>query len=330
MEEDKYGTMKDPMMDILDSLAACFLHNPATRSSTLDPGFKHRLNLCRAWGIETDCGLRILDIGCGQGESSIVLAQLVGPERGGHVIGVDPAPPTYGAPYTLQDSQAFALNSALGNRITFVCSTMPALLASVCQESVDAPSPSPSASSTPFDVAIFCHSLWYFPDRDTVAQQFAALAAARVPRVCLAEYTCHAGSPEQQPHELAARAQILFHRLKSETATSGVSDANVRGALEPSELVTIAQNSGWRVRGSGIISTPPDMRDGFWETQIATSSSFQDRVRFESLAKEHEDEVLAYVPRIKDVVDRLENQGKSLATMDVFWAVMELEKELPY
>lgn len=310
-------------MPILDALSTCVLHNPATRSMNVDPGFKHRLNLCRAWGIDTDCGLRILDIGCGQGESSVVFAQLVGPR--GHVAGIDPAPPTYGAPYTLQDSQAFILDSVLGDRITFVHGTAPDFLASQAWRVREDAGASDAQFDPPFDAAIFCHSLWYLPDRDAVSEQFAALAAAGVSRVYFAEYTLQAGSLDQELHELAARTQILFHRLKSPQQDLRNDDANVRGALEPTELLAIAQSVGWKVRDSGIISPPRDMRDGHWETQTVLSPLFRDRVVSESLAKEHEDKILTYVPRINETVDKLKNGGKSLAAMDVFWAVMDLD-----
>ena len=56
------------------------------------PGLQHRLNLVKFWGITP--GSRVLEIGCGQGDCTTMLADAVGPD--GHVDAVDPGPPDYG------------------------------------------------------------------------------------------------------------------------------------------------------------------------------------------------------------------------------------------
>lgn len=53
---------------------------------------QHRIALVSKWEIPV--GARVLEIGCGQGDCTIVLAAAVGPT--GHVTAVDPAPLTYG------------------------------------------------------------------------------------------------------------------------------------------------------------------------------------------------------------------------------------------
>ena len=52
----------------------------------------HRLDLVSFWGITP--GSRVLEIGCGQGDCTIVLADAVG--ESGHVNAVDPGAPDYG------------------------------------------------------------------------------------------------------------------------------------------------------------------------------------------------------------------------------------------
>ena len=55
-------------------------------------GLDHRINLIKFWGITP--GSRVLEIGCGQGDCTTVLADAVGPD--GLVDAVDPGAPDYG------------------------------------------------------------------------------------------------------------------------------------------------------------------------------------------------------------------------------------------
>jgi predicted methyltransferase len=54
----------------------------------------HRQNLVKLWKIPR--GAKVLEIGCGQGDFTVPLADAVGPT--GHVIATDPMPPDYGTP----------------------------------------------------------------------------------------------------------------------------------------------------------------------------------------------------------------------------------------
>src|SRR3954467_5000592 len=75
----------------------------------------YRCRLVEAWGIPE--GARILEIGCGQGDMTVVLADVVG--ECGHITGADYAPLTYGAPVNVGDSSAHLLAGPLGSRMTF-------------------------------------------------------------------------------------------------------------------------------------------------------------------------------------------------------------------
>lgn len=54
---------------------------------------QHRQQVTKAWGIPP--GSSILEIGCGQGDFTVVLADAVG--AAGRVVAVDPAPPDWGS-----------------------------------------------------------------------------------------------------------------------------------------------------------------------------------------------------------------------------------------
>lgn len=55
-------------------------------------GIEYRQQMLELWGIST--GSSILEIGCGQGEFTVCLADAVGPT--GRVVAVDPATPGWG------------------------------------------------------------------------------------------------------------------------------------------------------------------------------------------------------------------------------------------
>lgn len=77
---------------LIEELVSCYPHTPTSRITTCIPKFEHRIALVDSWNIMV--GSRVLDIGCGQGECSLVLAAFSG--HLGTVRGVDPAPLDYG------------------------------------------------------------------------------------------------------------------------------------------------------------------------------------------------------------------------------------------
>lgn len=58
-----------------------------------EPQLQHRLGILQKWGLVP--GSKVLEIGCGQGDCTLVLADLVGEH--GHVTAIDPAPLDYGS-----------------------------------------------------------------------------------------------------------------------------------------------------------------------------------------------------------------------------------------
>jgi predicted methyltransferase len=77
-------------------LARVSLHDPTRFNIQLSQTY-HRLVLLQHWTIPT--GSKILELGCGQGDCTTVLAHAVG-ERG-RVVAVDPAELDYGVSFTL-------------------------------------------------------------------------------------------------------------------------------------------------------------------------------------------------------------------------------------
>jgi predicted methyltransferase len=79
------------MSDQIRYIASCCLHDPDHLSIPMVQT-EHRLKLAHGWPIQT--GSKVLEIGCGQGDCTAVLASIVGPS--GHVTAIDPADLSYG------------------------------------------------------------------------------------------------------------------------------------------------------------------------------------------------------------------------------------------
>lgn len=78
------------------SIARVSLHDPS-RFSIQHSQTLHRLVLLQHWNIAP--GSKLLELGCGQGDCTTVLASAVG-ERG-RVVAVDPAKLDYGASFSI-------------------------------------------------------------------------------------------------------------------------------------------------------------------------------------------------------------------------------------
>lgn len=295
------------------SLARAYPHDPKHLHAVIVPQLTHRLRLTSLWSIAPSS--RVLDIGCGQGDSSLVLAHAVGaPDPGqgpagpGYVTALDPAPGDYGSPYTLAQAQSHILASEYGSRIAFHRSDSPSYLASHPAEK--------------FDSATLCHSLWYFPSREAVASLFESLHSSdQIRRLCFAEYSLRASAPCQVPHELAVEAQKRFHALRIDRGFT-LEQSNVRGALSPEELVRAAERAGWKLQEKGTVETP-GLLDGQWEVGAVLDPSWKEEVLSEELGQGAEEELLGYIDRIRVAVDGVEQNGEKVATMDATWVVMQ-------
>ncbi|KAH7337747.1 hypothetical protein B0J17DRAFT_756969 [Rhizoctonia solani] len=129
----------------------------------------HRVNLAKAWDITENS--RVLELGCGQGDCTAVLASAVG--DGGYVTGVDPAPLDYGHSIHL-------LKSKIGHRMAFVQADPIEFLNS------------PENQNT-FDTAVLAHCIYYI-----------------IKKVCIAEYALSSSHLDGYPHVLAVLAQAMI------------------------------------------------------------------------------------------------------------------------
>ena len=179
-------------------------------------------------------GAQIIEIGCGQGETTVALAAAVG--ASGRVLAVDNGPAEYGRPVTLGEAHAYIMASALGVHIEFLRST------NLLDPHIDFP-------ENAFDLAVFTHSSWYMSSPQELQQLFARVRLwAR--RLGYAEWDARPRHLQQLPHLLAVLLQAHAHSVASQTSI-----ANVRSLILPEHARLLAENAGWTITEEKIIDT---------------------------------------------------------------------------
>jgi SAM-dependent methyltransferase len=201
---------------------------------------RFRLDLVDGWDLRP--GARVLEVGCGQGDMTAVLADAVG--AGGRVLGVDNASPGYGAPVTLGQSAAYLSATPLGERIEF-------------RFEFDVLNPASSFADGAFDDVVLSQCSWYFAGLGQLRQTLARVRPwAR--RLCFAEWDLAASGIGQLPHLLAVLIQGQFE------AGGSRGDGNVRTPFSRQALLAILAETGWQVDGQRTVDTA-SLKDADWE-----------------------------------------------------------------
>ncbi|KAI2690285.1 hypothetical protein DTO012A7_4043 [Penicillium roqueforti] len=282
------------------SIARVSLHDPAhfsiQHSQTI-----HRLVLLQHWNIPTDS--KVLELGCGQGDCTTVLANAVGEH--GRVVAVDPADLDYGAPYTLGQAQGHISQGPLGGRINWVQQTPLDYLSSL--------SSPPASESKAFDATVLAHCLWYFASPSLILSTFRAIKQ-HSKRLLLAEWSLVATHPSAQPHVLAALTQAALECRKPN------SESNVRTVLGPKRLTELALAAGWQLESEALVQGGEGLLDGQWEVSACLSSSFEKEV--EELVVDERERAVAIASRdaCEASLKGIQGGRKGVRAMDVWVA----------
>lgn len=209
---------------------------------------EHRMKLGHFWGIQK--GNRVLEIGCGQGDTTAVLAHLVGEH--GYVHGVDIAPEDYGSPLTVGEAAAKLLRSPLGDRIRM-------------DFEFDILSDQVQFAENEFDVIVLSHCSWYLKSFDELAR---ILSKVRTwgHQLCFAEWDARVTDVSQLSHWLSVLIQSQVECYKEN------SFSNVRTLFTPEDIQELVSASGWVMKEEISIHSSA-LQDGRWETEMTLAAA---------------------------------------------------------
>ena len=202
----------------------------------------HRERLVSSWGIREDS--KVLEIGCGQGDTTVALARAVG--KTGSVYGIDIASPDYGAPETLGQARDRILNSEIGSRVEM-------------HFNFDYKQFS-SFQEGQFDYAVLSHCLWYFSSYDELLTLLTSLRGY-CKNLCIAEWSPKITLPQQLPHCKAAVIEAICESFVDKSLS------NIRTMFYPTDIERAVKSSGWTIDKIGEIYSE-DMQDGIWEVDM--------------------------------------------------------------
>ncbi|KDQ12907.1 hypothetical protein BOTBODRAFT_34051 [Botryobasidium botryosum FD-172 SS1] len=275
-----------------EEIAKLILHD--TKQSHVQVALTaNRITLVEKWSIPE--GSKVLEIGCGQGECTAVLAEVVGPD--GHVTALDPAPPSHGAPITLGEGQAFLSQGRLGDRITWVEADPVAFL---------------ETNTEKYDIAVFAHCLWYFSSPTEIYNALRH-AGQHAKTVCIAEWSLSSASADA--HILTVLGKAVLECHKSESVS------NVRTVLSPARFREAADEVGLALKSEGIF-TPVSDPFGYREARMF----LHDRTLLEidEFVKDERQKsaVLALRDAVASSVQRV-GEVEKVESMDTWWATFE-------
>ncbi|KAG2178523.1 hypothetical protein INT44_001675 [Umbelopsis vinacea] len=210
-------------------------HRKITETQT-----RHRIKLVKEWAIADASS--VLEIGCGQGDTTLVLADAVGSE--GKVTAIDIAEEDYGSPLTVGQSMQHLKNSALGHRIDYHFNT-------------DITKPEADVYSS-YDVAILSHCSFYFNYPEDLVNIFTSLRK-KAKTLCFAEHLAYVPeSKDQLPHFLALSIHAQIQ------ARVGSQSANIRTLFTPDMIRAACEAAGWNIKREFQVETP-ELQDAGWE-----------------------------------------------------------------
>ena len=220
---------------------------------TSEAQLRHRMVLVEFWAPRP--GDRVLEVGCGQGDTTVVLADAVGPT--GSVVAVDTAPPDYGTPTTLGQAHAAIASSPVGKQIDFHTSTD--LLKHHWEFPVHH-----------FDLVVFAHCSWYM-DSPKQLQKLFARVRPWSKRLGFSEWDPRPENVHQLPHLMAALVQAHVHAYWPESGMG-----NVSSLVVPEQARSMAERAGWRISKEQTTGSSVALEDGrSWEIAEAIDMAEQ-------------------------------------------------------
>lgn len=231
---------------MIDSILSVYYKDKVTQE-IYKAQSEHRLKLIDFWGIKE--GDKVLEIGCGQGDTTVALAVKVG--ENGFVHGLDIADEDYGSPETIGKARKRILNSDVGKRIkmSFGCDLLNDDIIFDDDE---------------FDVVVLSHCLWYFPDYE-ILEKILKKVKKYAKRVCIAEWNPLITNTNQLYHLHAAQIQSAVESFIEN------SDSNIQTMFYPNDIKTAVVSAGFKISDTSSIYSD-DVYDAKWEVDMTLSA----------------------------------------------------------
>ncbi|MFA1712362.1 cyclopropane-fatty-acyl-phospholipid synthase family protein [Peribacillus frigoritolerans] len=201
---------------------------------------QHRLELVAAFGIQK--GMRVLEIGCGQGDTTVAIADAVG--ESGSVVAIDMASPDYGAPLTLGQATERIKKSSLGERIDFHFE--------MDFEFFESP--------IPFDVAVLSHCSWYFKQPEDLLNYFKKIRGL-AKQICFAEWDIDFTCLSQRSHFCAVSILALYSNFVK-------NEGNIQNLFHKTQIHQLLQQANFEVVKQLTVDAT-SVQDGQWEKDYA-------------------------------------------------------------
>lgn len=228
------------LQELLSYMKLSDTHNEIQLKQT-----RHRMRLVDAFQIKA--GDRVLEVGAGQGDTTVVLADAVG--ETGFVDAVDIATSDYGAPLTLKQATDYITQSKIGNRINFQFET------NVADDDF----------TGEYDVAILSHSLFYFSSNEDILTLFTKIRQISK-RICVAEWDLDFTTPSQITHAQAILLQVLFAKYND-------TDHNIQTLITKEIIADLLKNAGWTISDQLTVNAK-DLDDSKWEVALSNELEF--------------------------------------------------------
>lgn len=206
---------------------------------------RHRMRLVETFQIKP--GDRVLEVGAGQGDTTVVLADAVG--ETGSIHAVDIANSDYGAPLTLKQATDYISKSKIGERIKFQFET------NVANDNFIGH----------YDVTVLSHSLFYFSSEIELLSIFKKLRQMSK-RICIADWDLDLTSPSQVAHAHAILLQVLFAQYND-------TDLNIRTLVTKERIAHLLVESGWSISRQLTVDAK-DLDDSTWEVALSNELDF--------------------------------------------------------
>ncbi|PJK16597.1 SAM-dependent methyltransferase [Chryseomicrobium excrementi] len=200
----------------------------------------HRFQLAQSFGIEE--GMTVLEIGCGQGDMTVVLADKVG--ASGHVTAIDIAGGDYGAPLTLEQSHQKIKQTVLGERISFHLDTDFLSFEGLKH----------------YDGIVFAHSSWYFHSPERLAEYLSKIRTV-TSNLFFAEWDLAFTDISQRGHFCAAMLLALHSTITE-------NDSNIQHLFSRETIHRMMEDAGFSIAREETVYSRY-LQDGQWEMGYA-------------------------------------------------------------